>query len=235
MDAAVIFQALNIFGLFVFAVSGALTALRNDLDLFGVALIGFVTGVGGGTIRDVMLGSFPVWWIDDPFAVPVCLAGAALATIAQPIIASRLKALIWADALGLSVFAVLGAQSALAVGAAPGVAIFMGGVSATFGGVVRDVLLNEPPLILKQDIYATAALLGAGVYVGLLTIGIDNGLAAPVAAAATFAIRAAAILFNIPSPRYALPRKTPRPGLILAPLMTTRARVSGNSPLAHGR
>lgn len=207
MDPAGIFQALNIFGLFVFAVSGALTALRNDLDLFGVALIAFVTGVGGGTIRDVLLGTFPVWWINDSVAVPVCLAGAGLATIAQPIIASRLKALIWADALGLSVFAILGAQSALAAGAGPWVAIFMGGVSATFGGVVRDVLLNEPPLILKQDIYATAALIGAGVYVGFLTIGIANEIAGPVSVVATFAIRAAAILFNIPSPRYALPRK----------------------------
>lgn len=209
MDAALIFQILNVFGLFVFAVSGALTALRNDMDLFGVAMIAFVTGVGGGTIRDVLLGSFPVWWIADPLAVPICLAGAAAATVAQPVIASRLKALIWADALGLSVFAVLGAQSALAVGAPAGVAIFMGAVTATFGGVVRDVLLNEPPLILKQDIYATAALLGAGVYVGLLHLGMGDGVAAPAAAIATFAIRAAAIVFNIPSPKYALPRKTP--------------------------
>ncbi len=202
-----VFTALGGLGLFVFSASGALTALRNDMDLFGVALIGCVTGVGGGTIRDVLLGAFPVWWIADPLAIPVCLAGAAVATLAQPIVASRLKALIWADAIGLSVFAVLGAEAARAVGAPTGVAIFMGAVSATFGGVVRDVLLNEPPLLLKQDIYATAALLGAGVYMGLLAIGWGRDVAAAVAVAATFAVRGAAIVFDLPSPKYARPRR----------------------------
>ena len=200
MDAVSIFAALNVIGLFVFAVSGALTALRNDLDIFGVAMIAFVTG--GGTIRDVMLGSFPVWWIRDPLAIGICLAGAAAATLAQPIFASRLKALIWADAMGLAVFAVLGAQAALAAGAPAIIAVFMGAVTATFGGVVRDVLLNEPPLILKQDIYATAALAGAGVYVGLAAVGVGTGAAAVAAALATIAIRGAAILFNIPSPKF---------------------------------
>lgn len=207
MDAADIIAALNIIGLFVFAISGALTALRNDLDLFGVAMIAFVTGVGGGTIRDVLLGLFPVWWIKSPEAVAICLAGAAAATLAQPVIASRLKALIWADAVGLAVFAVLGAQAALAANAPPAIAIFMGAVTATFGGVVRDVLLNEPPLLLKQDIYATAALIGAGVYVGLLALSVGDGAAAIIAALVTFAIRGAAIRYNIPSPKFARPRK----------------------------
>lgn len=207
MEPAQIFAALSTIGLFVFAISGALTALRNDMDLFGVAMIAFVTGVGGGTIRDVLLGSFPVWWIASPSAVLICVAGAAVATLAQPLINSRLTALIWADAAGLAVFAVLGAQAALAADAPPMIAIFMGAVTATFGGVVRDVLLNEPPLILKQDIYATAALIGAGVYVGLLALGAGESLSAIIAALATFAIRAAAIIFNIPSPKYARPRK----------------------------
>ena len=98
-------------------------------------------------------------------------------------------------------------DAALAADAPPMIAIFMGAVTATFGGVVRDVLLNEPPLILKQDIYATAALIGAGVYVGLLALGAGESLSAIIAAVATFAIRAAAIIFNIPSPKYARPRK----------------------------
>lgn len=208
MDAASIFAALNALGLIVFAMSGALSALRNDMDLFGVAMLAFVTGVGGGTIRDVLLGQFPVWWIEYPNAIFICLAGGAAATIAQPFLTSRLSALIWADAVGLAVFTVLGAQAALAADAPLVIAIFMGAVTATFGGIVRDVLLNEAPLILKQDIYATAALIGAGVYVGLLQIGFGESLAAISAASATFAIRAAAIRYNIPSPRYALPRKT---------------------------
>jgi uncharacterized membrane protein YeiH len=207
MDTAQVFGALNIIGLFVFAISGALTALRNDMDVFGVAMIAFVTGVGGGTIRDVLLGSFPVWWIASPSAVFICLAGAVAAIIAQPFIDSRLKALIWADAMGLAVFSVLGAQAALAAEAPVVIAIFMGAVTATFGGVVRDVLLNEPPLILKQDIYATAALIGAGVYVGLIALGLGISPAAIAAALTTFAIRAAAIIFNVSSPKFGRARK----------------------------
>ncbi len=207
MDPFEVFSVLTAIGLFVFAVSGALTALRNDMDYFGVALIAFVTGVGGGTIRDVLLGSFPVWWIAAPSAVWICLAGAVVATAAQPIINSRLKALIWADAVGLSVFAVLGAQAALAADAPIIIAIFMGAVTATFGGVVRDVLLNEPPLILKQEIYATAALIGAGVFVGLLEVGAPPGVAAVIAALSTFTIRGAAILFRIQALKFTRPRK----------------------------
>lgn len=207
MEPGQIFAALSNFGLFVFAFSGALTALRNDLDIFGVALIAFVTGVGGGTIRDVLLGSFPVWWVAAPWAIGVCIAGAAVATTAQPIIHSRLKALIWADAAGLSVFAILGAQAALAAGSPTLIAIFMGAVTATFGGIVRDVLCNEVPLVLKQEIYATAALIGAGCYVGLLALGLATGPAAIVATLATFAIRGAAIIFDLPSPKFTRPRK----------------------------
>lgn len=207
MDPASIFAALNIIGLFVFAVSGALTALRNDMDIFGVAMIAFVTGVGGGTVRDVLLGAFPVWWVKEPSAIAICIAGAAVATVAQPAIASRLKALIWADAAGLGVFAILGAQAALAAGASSVIAVFMATVTATFGGVVRDVLCNEIPLVLRQEIYATAALIGAGLYVALLEFGTPAGPAAVAAALVTFAIRAAAIVFNIQSPKFGRPRR----------------------------
>lgn len=206
MDSVAVFSALSTIGLFVFAISGALTALRNDMDIFGVAMIAFVTGVGGGTIRDVLLGSFPVWWVADPLAIPICIAGAVAATVAQPVIASRLKTLIWADAVGLGVFAILGAQAALAADAPPIIAMFMGAVTATFGGIARDVLCNEVPLVLKQEIYATAALIGAGVYVGLIALKIDMGLAAVIAALVTFAIRAAAIVFNVQSPKFGRPR-----------------------------
>lgn len=207
MDTAVVFTTLNVVGLFVFAISGALTALRKDLDILAVVMIAFFTGVGGGTIRDITLGSFPVWWIKDPFAIAVCLAGAVVATIAQPILASRLKALIWADAMGLSVFAVLGAQAALAANAPAIVAVFMGAVTATFGGIIRDVLLSQPSLIMKQEIYATAALTGAGVYVGLAALEVPYGAAAVTAVLTAFLIRGAAILFNMTAPKFGGPRK----------------------------
>ena len=207
MDTEAVFAALNIFGLFVFAISGALTALRNDLDILSVVMIAFVTGVGGGTIRDVLLGEFPVWWIRDPSAVAICFAGAVAAMIAQPFFTSRLKALIWADALGLAVFAILGTQAALSAGAPAIIAIFMGAVSAAFGGLVRDVLLNEPSLFMKQDVYVTAALAGGAAYVGLLMLGLASAIAAPVAALAAFLIRAAAIVFSIAVPKVGRPRR----------------------------
>lgn len=207
MDTDQVFAALNIFGLFVFAVSGALTALRNDLDIISVAMAAFITGVGGGTIRDVLLGEFPVWWIRNTDAVTICLGGAVFATIAQPVLASRLKALIWADALGLAVFSILGTQAALASGAPAMIAIFMGGVSATFGGLIRDVLLNEPSLFLKQDIYVTAALAGGAAYIGLDAIGVASAVAGPLAALFAFAIRAAAIIFNISAPKLGRARR----------------------------
>jgi len=207
MDTEAVFAALNIFGLFVFAVSGALTALRNDLDILSVMMIAFVTGVGGGTIRDVLLGEFPVWWIRDADAVTICIVGAIAAMAAQPVFASRLKALIWADALGLAVFSILGTQAALASHAPALIAIFMGAVSATFGGLIRDVLLNEPSLFMKQDIYVTAALAGGGAYIGLISIGIGAAAAAPIAAIAAFSIRAAAIIFNISVPKVGRPRR----------------------------
>ncbi len=207
MDTESVFAALNVFGLFVFAISGALTALRNDLDILSVMMTAFVTGVGGGTIRDVLLGEFPVWWIRDANAVAICAAGAVVAMAGQPVFASRLKALIWADALGLAVFSILGTQAALASDAPLLIAVFMGAVSATFGGLVRDVLLNEPSLFMKQDVYVTAALAGAAAYIGLIEVGVGAAIAAPIAAIIAFLIRAAAILFNISVPKVGRPRR----------------------------
>jgi uncharacterized membrane protein YeiH len=208
MSTDAVFAALNVFGLFVFAVSGGLTALRNDLDILSVMMTAFVTGVGGGTIRDVLLGEFPVWWIRDSGAVWICIAGAIAAMAAQPFFASRLKALIWADALGLAVFSILGTQAAMSAEAPAVIAIFLGAVSATFGGLIRDILLNEPSLFMKQDVYVTAALAGGGAYVGMIELGVSGAVAAPFAALIAFAIRAAAILFNISVPKVGRPRRS---------------------------
>ena len=201
MEISDVFAVLNVFGLFVFAVSGALTAIRKQLDFLSVLIIAFFTGVGGGTIRDVMLGISPVWWVNDQTAVLICIFGAIVASVTHQRLWSRQKALIWADAAGLSVFSVLGAQSALEAGAPTIVAIFMGAVTATFGGIIRDVLLGQPSLILKQEVYATAALGGATVFVVLNEVGFSMDLAAIAAALLTLAIRGGAIIFG-----YSLPK-----------------------------
>jgi len=188
--------AIMYFGDVVFAVSGALTAARYRMDVLGFVLIGTITGIGGGTLRDLLLGR-TVWWTQDPLELILCVA-ASLATfffITSDI--TRRKGLIWADALGLAAFGVVGSHVALEFGAPFVVAVFMGMVTATGGGVIRDVLTNTQPMILSGQLYATAALLGSLSYASLRYLGVPEIAAEPVAFLAAFSLRASAIIFNI--------------------------------------
>lgn len=210
MTAGDLVQALDYAGVFVFALSGALAAARSRLDPFGFVVIGIATGVGGGSIRDVLLDAGPVFWIVDPLYILVATSAALAGWFLAPKLESRLKTLIWLDAVGLALFAVLGAQKALLLGAAPAVAIVMGIISATFGGLLRDVICNELPLLLRKEIYALAALVGAGVFVLLTALAADPFAALAGGGAAGFAIRAAAIRFGLGLPEYSgLSRKPP--------------------------
>jgi uncharacterized membrane protein YeiH len=188
--------AIMYFGDVVFAVSGALTAARYRMDVLGFVLIGTITGIGGGTIRDLLLGR-TVWWTQDPLELILCVA-ASLATfffITSDI--TRRKGMIWADALGLAAFGVVGSHVALEFGAPFVVAVFMGMVTATGGGVIRDVLTNTRPMILSGQLYATAALLGSLSYASLRYLGVPEIAAEPVAFLAAFSLRASAIIFDI--------------------------------------
>ncbi len=192
-------------GVAVFALTGALTAARKGMDPLGFALLATVTGVGGGTLREVLLGR-PATWIGDPTAPAICIVvGLATFVIGRSYVPSRkgaFRLLMWADGLGLAIFAVSGAQTALLASAHPVTAIVLGALTATFGGVVRDVLAGEIPLILRREIYVTAAALGAGVYVGLELLGFDGLLAALAGVAAGFALRALAIARDWSMPAY---------------------------------
>lgn len=192
-------------GVAVFAASGSLTAARQRLDIFGFALVAAVTGVGGGTLRDLLLGIKPVIWIGDPAYILVCVAIAIVMFFTAQHVAKGEKALLWADALGLSLFCVLGTERALAHGASGFVAVTMGVMSACFGGIVRDVLCAQVPLIMRKEIYATAAALAAAAYLLATAAGIDERLAAGLSMALCFAVRGAAILRG-----WSLP---PHPGL----------------------
>lgn len=190
------FSALNYFGDVVFAVSGALTAARYRMDILGFVLIGTITGIGGGTTRDLLLGR-TVWWTKDPTELILC-AGASLATffwIHSDI--TRRKAMVWSDALGLSVFGVVGCHVALSFGAPFSVAVFMGMITATGGGVIRDVLTNTQPMILCGQLYATAALFGALSYALLREWGVSESPAAVLACLGAFGLRAAAVVYDI--------------------------------------
>jgi uncharacterized membrane protein YeiH len=197
---------LDFFGVAVFAATGALVASRKEMDLIGFALLGAVTGIGGGTLRDLLLGA-PVFWIAAPSYLLVCVLVAGLVFFTAHIPASRYRTLLWFDAIGLALFAVVGAERAVLAGAGPIVAIAMGMITATFGGVIRDVLGSESPVILSREIYATAAFAGACGFVALDASGAAREFAILAGLALAFVIRGLALQFH-----WSLPRYKPRPG-----------------------
>jgi uncharacterized membrane protein YeiH len=161
---------LDLVGVAVFAVSGALAGLHRGLDLFGAAVLAAVTAIGGGTLRDVLLGRHPVFWIKDPRYLYVILAAAAVAMGAQGVLPSVERALLIADACGLGLFALSGAQVAEAGGHSAVVVVLMGTMTGVAGGVVRDVLSGTVPVLLRRDIYATAAIAGVCLYLLMLSL-----------------------------------------------------------------
>lgn len=192
----------DLLGVMVFAISGALAAAERRLDILGFILFGTITGIGGGTARDLLLNTDVVFWVGDPAYLWVCI-GASLATW---FLARRFQTLatvlLWADAMGLALFSVLGTMKALAWHAPMIVAIGMGMMTASFGSLLRDSLLGRPAVLLQPDIYVTAALLGACSYGLLQADPRTAAIAMPVAMTAAFTLRAAAILLDLRLPKY---------------------------------
>jgi uncharacterized membrane protein YeiH len=195
-------SVLDWFGLCVFAVTGALVASRKEMDIVGFALLGSVTGIGGGTIRDVLLGAEPVFWVKQPAYLLTCVAVSVIMFFVAHIPQSRERMLLWFDAVGLALFSVTGVDSALAHGASPTIAVAMGIATATFGGIIRDILGGESPIILKQEIYITAALLGSTTFIALDSLGFSRDVSAGTAILAAFTLRAAALHWNLSLPSY---------------------------------
>ena len=197
---------LDLSGTAVFAASGALVASRKEMDLVGFGLLATVTGIGGGTLRDLLLDR-PVAWTQAPEYVLLCVVVAALLFFTAPHIQGRYPVLLWADAAGLALFAVLGAEIAHNAGTGSAVAVVMGVMTATFGGLIRDVIGNEIPLILGKEIYATAAAFGAIIYLTLLGLAIAPVWAELAGFAAGFSLRALGLLLG-----WSLPAYKSRPG-----------------------
>jgi len=193
---------LDLFGVAVFAVSGTLTAGRAGMDLFGAVVVAVVTAIGGGTVRDVLLDNHPVFWISDPTYLAVILA----ASVATFLYARRWRPpgilLLVADAFGLAVFTFIGARTAYEAGAPGVVVVLMGAITGAAGGMMRDVLCAEVPMILRRDIYATAALAGATLFVLLREIGAGDPLVAALSVGAVLGLRLAAIRFGLNVPRF---------------------------------
>jgi uncharacterized membrane protein YeiH len=191
---------LDLFGVFVFALSGAMAADRRRMDLFGFIFIALLPALGGGTLRDIIIDA-PVFWLADPLYLLMALVAAVVTFLAANAIRRAADWLVWADAVGLSLFCVLGAAKTLALGLGPVNAVLMGVMTAVVGGIIRDVVCNEVPLILRRDVYATAAFAGAAGYVGLIHLGAGSPGAIWSGAAICFGVRAAALIWDLSLPR----------------------------------
>jgi uncharacterized membrane protein YeiH len=188
-------------GVAVFAISGALVASRKCLDPVGFALVATVTGIGGGTLRDLLLGQ-PVFWVYQPNYVVVCVVVALVVYFIAPRIEYRYPVLLWADAAGLSLFSVLGASLAAEAGYNGIIAVVMGLLTAAFGGLIRDVLCGEIPLILRKEIYATAALCGALAFTLLDLLPLPYPAAELGGIVACFVVRALGLGWGLSLPSY---------------------------------
>ena len=179
----------------VFAVSGALVASRKGLDVMGFMWFSVITGVGGGTVRDLIL-NVPVFWVQNPAYVSACLVTAVAMHFVAPRVESRFRALLWFDAFGLALVTVAGTVKASDVGAPALVAIAMGAVTGCVGGIIRDTLGHVPSVLLGHEIYITASVVGACTYIGFNDLGVGRLPAMVAAFLVTFAVRGLAIKFG---------------------------------------
>ena len=184
---------LDLIGTFVFAVSGISTARDKQFDLFGAAVIAFVTAVGGGTLRDVLIGSQPVgWMMDVNYILCIGLAVFAGILLKKPVHNLR-HTLFLFDAIGIGLFTILGLEKTLSFGISPVIALMMGVVSAVFGGIIRDLLTNEVPLIFRKEFYATACIVGGGLYLALKQVLPNDDVSIAITVLFIIALRVLAV------------------------------------------
>ncbi|GAA0410745.1 trimeric intracellular cation channel family protein [Cocleimonas flava] len=193
---------LDYAGVAVFAATGALAASRLRLDIVGFIFFAAITGVGGGTLRDLLLGKLPVFWIKQPLFIGICVIIAVLVFFTAHLVESRYRLLLWLDAIGMAAYCVMGAMIGLEYGISPYAAIVTGISTATFGGIFRDVISGEKSVLLSDEIYISAALLGATSFVFLFSMGVPQIVAVFVGVLLAFGLRAAALLFGWTTPRY---------------------------------
>ncbi|MEQ8925029.1 MAG: trimeric intracellular cation channel family protein [Fulvivirga sp.] len=193
--------ALDLIGTLVFAISGLRLAAKKDMDIFGATVIACVTAVGGGTVRDLLLGATPVAWIVN-IHYPIAIISAVPITIVfKKYIINMKRTIFIFDSVGIALFTISGMEKALEYGLNPGLAMAMGMVSAVVGGVIRDLLCNEIPLIFRKEIYATACLTGALFFFILSELGVNTDLNYILTISVIFTIRVVAIKFNLSMPK----------------------------------
>lgn len=198
MTSALIFDLFDWVGVFVFALSGGLIAIRQKMDIFGVVVIALLPAIGGGTLRDILL-SQPVFWLEDQISLLIA-AGAGVAAFLAPRFWTKFRSLRWLDSAGLALFAVVGASKAYSLDYGLLICAIMGMITATAGGLLRDVVCNETPMLLKADIYATAAFAGAVVYYLSREQGLSELISLSLGAGLVFTLRAVTILYKLNLP-----------------------------------
>ncbi len=197
--------ALDLLGTAVFAITGVLVACRKDMDLFGVMVLAFVTAVGGGTIRDMLLSGDAVFWVTDTNYLFIILGSVAAGLLTRKLCLLFKNTLLIMDAIGLATFTIIGVEKTLSFGADPIVAIIMGALTGAGGGAIRDLLAGEVPLVLKQGMYPTAAMAGGLAYVILNTFALPLEWVALSASVIVLILRLAAIEQNLALPSWRIP------------------------------
>ncbi|MGF1621138.1 MAG: trimeric intracellular cation channel family protein [Rhodomicrobiaceae bacterium] len=192
---------LDYAGVALFAATGALAASRKQLDIIGFLFLGAVTGIGGGTARDLILG-VPVFWVEQHIYILVCAGVAIIVYFTAHLIESRYRMLLWLDAVALSAYGVFGAYKGLMVTGSPTVAVIMGMMTGTLGGILRDVLTHEPSVLMRQEIYVAAAMAGAAAFVTAQSAGLPLMAAVGAGFLLALGVRSGALYFGWTFPPY---------------------------------
>lgn len=193
-------QTIDILGTIAFAISGVLVAMNKKMDAFGVFIIAFVTAVGGGTLRDVLIGATPVFWMNDMTFIIVISVSALLAVIFRNYLKHLRRSLFLFDTIGIGLYTVIGIEKGMAADLNPVICIILGTMSACFGGVIRDILCNEIPVIFRKEVYATACILGGLTYFLMLEFLEDRNYLFIIAGAVVIITRLLAVIFKVSLP-----------------------------------
>ncbi len=199
-----LFSTFDILGTMAFAISGALAAMTRKLDLFGIFIIAFVTATGGGTVRDILIGNNPVMWMENTFYIYLISLVTFLAIVFRRKINHLKTSLFLFDTIGLGVFTITGVEAGINKGLDPIISIALGAITGTFGGVIRDILCNEIPVIFRKEIYATACLIGALAYIILFDLGVDKDVIYVITSLIVISIRLVVVKYKIALPSFTM-------------------------------
>ncbi|MGL5410418.1 MAG: trimeric intracellular cation channel family protein [Shewanella sp.] len=202
MQEAQFIGLLWLIGILAEAMTGALAAGRKQMDLFGVVMRGCVTAIGGGTLRDMMLGNYPLIWVEHVHYLIAIAVASLLTVVIAPVMRYLSKLFLAIDALGLAVFSIVGAQKTLMLGFSPTIAVVMGVVTGVFGGVIRDIFCNQVPLIFKKELYAVISLLTAALYITLKSYELTEWINLVICLSVGFSLRMLAIRYHWSMPTF---------------------------------